>query len=163
MSKNQEIERCFLVKSSDINKVIEGIDGTENISAFLDPIGGAYRRFRQDGNKYIYTEKSAADPNNPIVRKEIQREVSKVEFEKSLINAVEIYKKKRYKIPLKDNLIAELDVYYGAHDGVITVEVEFEDVVSAKSFLLPDWFGKEITGKNVIEILKSAEKSNLKK
>jgi adenylate cyclase len=41
---------------------------------------------------------------------------------------------------------AEVDVYGGALDGLIVVEVEFESENAADSFRPPPWFGRELTG-----------------
>lgn len=43
-------------------------------------------------------------------------------------------------------LVAELDVYAGALDGLLTVEVEFASEADAAGFVAPDWFGRELTG-----------------
>lgn len=53
--------------------------------------------------------------------------------------------KKRYEIPLESGHMAELDVYCGKHEGLKTVEVEFENLDDCCSFVPPAWFGKEIT------------------
>ena len=53
--------------------------------------------------------------------------------------------KKRYYVPLKDNLVAEIDFYEGKLKGLITTEVEFCSEQAATCFVAPDWFGKEVT------------------
>ena len=56
-----------------------------------------------------------------------------------------IITKKRYLIPLNENLKAELDVFEGKFRGLIIVEVEFPDEKTALGFNAPDWFGEEVT------------------
>ncbi len=53
--------------------------------------------------------------------------------------------KKRYYVPLENNLTAEIDFYEGYLSGLITTEVEFLSEESANSFIAPDWFGKDVT------------------
>ena len=41
---------------------------------------------------------------------------------------------------------ADVDVYGGALDGLIVVEVEFTSEAAADAFVQPSWFGRELTG-----------------
>jgi adenylate cyclase len=52
--------------------------------------------------------------------------------------------KRRFYVPL-DGLTAEVDVYGGPLEGLITAEVEFDSVADSEGFDPPPWFGKEIT------------------
>ena len=54
--------------------------------------------------------------------------------------------KARHEIPLGDGLTAELDVYDGAHDGLLTVEIEFPSLEASEAFAPPPWIGREVTG-----------------
>ena len=49
-------------------------------------------------------------------------------------------------IPLGDGLEAELDVYAGVHDGLLTAEIEFSSVEASEAFDPPAWLGREVTG-----------------
>lgn len=53
--------------------------------------------------------------------------------------------KTRYCIPLEGGLTAELDVFGGAHEGLLLAEVEFPSQEEAEKFTPPDWFGQEVT------------------
>jgi CYTH domain-containing protein len=53
--------------------------------------------------------------------------------------------KTRHLVPLGD-LTAEVDVYDGALDGLVTAEVEFPSVEASARFAPPEWFGNEVTG-----------------
>jgi CYTH domain-containing protein len=53
--------------------------------------------------------------------------------------------KRRHRVALDGDDVAELDVYAGALDGLITVEVEFDDEAAADAFEPPAWFGREVT------------------
>lgn len=52
--------------------------------------------------------------------------------------------KDRYKIPIKDGLTVELDVFHGHLEGLIFAEVEFPNMEIAKQFDKPDWLGKDL-------------------
>jgi adenylate cyclase len=52
--------------------------------------------------------------------------------------------KVRHRVPLGQHT-GELDVYQGAHDGLIVAEVEFRDSGAAAAFKPPEWFGSEVT------------------
>ena len=54
--------------------------------------------------------------------------------------------KARHEIPLGNGLTAELDVYDGAHDGLLTVEIEFPSREASEAFAPPPWIGRELTG-----------------
>ena len=53
--------------------------------------------------------------------------------------------KKRYLIPLNEKLTAELDVFEQELSGLLLVEVEFDTVEEANSFVPPAWFGEDVT------------------
>ncbi len=52
--------------------------------------------------------------------------------------------KSRYRAPLGDH-VAEIDVFGGALDGLVMVEVEFVDDDSMAGFVPPAWFGREVS------------------
>ena len=56
--------------------------------------------------------------------------------------------KTRYRVTIDDRLghVAEVDVYSGDLTGLCVVEVEFGSETDASAFVLPDWFGRELTG-----------------
>ena len=53
--------------------------------------------------------------------------------------------KTRYLVPLDDGLTAEVDVYEGELDGLVTAEVEFPDEATALAFEAPEWLGRDVT------------------
>ena len=52
--------------------------------------------------------------------------------------------KTRYDIPLGD-LVVEIDVYSGRHEGLIVAEVEFSDEEAARVFAPPPWLGEDVS------------------
>lgn len=63
-----------------------------------------------------------------------------------LLNKIEnhLIKKDRYKIPIENGLIVELDVFHGNLEGLIFAEVEFPNLEVAENFDKPDWLGKDL-------------------
>ena len=55
--------------------------------------------------------------------------------------------KKYIKIPLNNELMAELDLYNGKLEGLLTVEVEFPNKEELKKFSKPNWFGENLDKK----------------
>ena len=53
--------------------------------------------------------------------------------------------KRRYKIPLEDGHMIELDMFRGEYSGLLLAEVEFASEEDAAAFQKPEWFGEEVT------------------
>ncbi len=135
--KIYEIERKFLVKTlpdlngAECHRISQGYISTNPTI-----------RIRQWDDSYILTVKGGGG----LKRVEYELELSEEQYN-NLSEKVEnnIIIKKRYIIPLCDNLKAELDIYDGYLSGFKNVEVEFDSVEKAVLFNPPEWFGKEIT------------------
>ena len=52
--------------------------------------------------------------------------------------------KTRYAVPLGD-LVVEIDLYHGRHEGLIVAEVEFSEEEEARSFQPPPWLGEDVS------------------
>ena len=57
----------------------------------------------------------------------------------------QIITKTRFLIPLEDGHTAELDIFEGKFAGMLLIEVEFNSIEDANSFVPPKWFGKDVT------------------
>lgn len=51
----------------------------------------------------------------------------------------------RWPVPGSEALTADLDVYDGAHAGLVVAEVEFDDETASRRFTPPVMFGREVT------------------
>ena len=133
-----EIERKFLVSElpSDLSKYQKKEMTQGYIS--VDP----ELRIRSSGSKYIFTFKNSGS----LVREEFESDLTLEQYEnlRQLITGNEIVKT-RYKIPLENELVAELDIYGGRLNGLTTVEVEFASIEQSKLFNPPNWFGDDVT------------------
>ena len=78
-----------------------------------------------------------------LVREETTTQISKEEYEKELAkHAGNIIYKQRFVYDYEDENgmgTLEFDVYAEELTGLIILEVEFEDVATAKDFVLPNW------------------------
>ncbi len=133
-----EIERKFLVASlPDLNSVLF----KELKQAYLS-FESEVRIRSLDDNLFYLAGKSSGD----LARSEIEPQIDSVTFQilTSLVQG-RIISKTRYYVSLNNNLIAELDIYHGELEGLITVETEFKSEREADEFVVPNWYGKEIT------------------
>lgn len=132
-----EIERKYLVKDlPDLTqypskKIAQGYLNTNPVV-----------RIRRSNDDYILTYKG----KGMMVREEYNLPLNEESFY-HLSQKIDgkLIEKTRYLIPLWDNLVAELDVFEGAHEGIVLVEVEFDSIEAANQFVAPDWFGEDVT------------------
>ncbi|MBN2540587.1 MAG: CYTH domain-containing protein [Bacilli bacterium] len=133
-----EIERKFLVQylPEELEKY-QSVEIEQNYISFQPE-----KRIRKLSESYFFTEKSEGS----LAREEHERPISKQEYLRlqESCSFVSLHKT-RYYIPLEDGLIAELDLFHGILEGLMTVEVEFPDVVTANAFQAREWFGTEVT------------------
>jgi len=99
-------------------------------------------RFRQKGARYFETRKFGTG----LVAEEHEREITRDEFERAWPSTEgRRLEKTRTEVELGNGLVAEVDIFAGALAGLRYVEVEFDDVETARAFTPPDWFGREVT------------------
>jgi len=136
-----EIERKFLV-----DRLPDGLPEGEPIDQGYLAIGddGVEVRVRRRGDTTSLTIKSGPG----MIRIEEEFPIDERRFESlwSLTDGRRVTKT-RHLIPLDDDgLTAELDVYSGDHDGLLTAEIEFPSVEASDAFTPPAWLGREVTG-----------------
>ena len=108
--------------------------------------------FTKEGTSFRLRETAHKDDDMTIklgtgsTKPELAYEFPKV-FYKALWNETKgaRLKKTRYEIPY-DKWTIELDIYHGRLEGFYTAEVEFDSEEEADEFILPEWFGREVTG-----------------
>jgi adenylate cyclase len=135
-----EIERKFLV-----DRPPALLDEGERIEQGYLVIGddGVEVRIRRRGADTTLTVKSGPG----MVRTEEELAIDERRFESLWpLTGERRVSKTRHLIPLDSGLTAELDVYAGAHDGLLTVEIEFPSVEASEAFSPPEWLGREVTG-----------------
>lgn len=139
-----EIERKFLVNEENLNQIMNmKIKSEEILQAYLE-IGKIEKRVRKRGNSYFYTVKTIE--KSDLFRGEEEKKITKKEFDELMVLRIgNSVSKRRYEIPIQNDLIAELDIYNEALEGLRIVEVEFPNIEMAKNFIAPEWFGEEVT------------------
>ncbi len=95
---------------------------------------------RKIGGKHKLTIKS----HGTLTRDETERFIPGALF--SLlwpITGSNVVRKTRYLLDYID-LVLEVDVYHGKHEGLITLECEFQSIEQAELFELPGWIDPAI-------------------
>jgi adenylate cyclase len=136
--ENIEIERKFLVKEIPDNlDTYERIDMTQGYLNTSPVV-----RVRKENDDYVLTYKGSG----LLSHSEYNLPLNKEAFEHLLKKCDGIIiSKSRYKIPIENNLTAELDIFKGDLDSLKLVEVEFDSVEEANNFTPPEWFGADVT------------------
>lgn len=133
-----EIERKYLVKALPDN--LESYEQKHIAQGYLctNPV----LRIRRSNDEYFLTYKG----QGLMAREEHEFPITEDVFE-HLLRKVDgsLLSKIRYLIPLDEKHTAELDIFQGAHAPLRLVEVEFESIEDAESFVAPDWFGDDVT------------------
>jgi len=137
-----EIEKTFLVK--EIPKDLFSYNFAKIKQGYLSPSPSPLR-IRQKGNKFELTKKIPLKEGDFSSVNEINIPLTEYEFNKLWPLVEKSLEKTRYIVPIKDNLIAELDVFEKDLEGLSFVEVEFTSQEQMDSFIPPDWFGKDVT------------------
>lgn len=133
-----EIERKFL-----INKLPENIKEypfhiIEQAYLCTNPVV----RVRRQDEDYILTYKGSG----MMAREEYNLPLNKEAYEHLLTKADgAIISKKRYLIPLSEQLTIELDEFYRPMNDLLLAEVEFPSIEEANAFVPPEWFGEDVT------------------
>jgi adenylate cyclase len=134
-----EIERKFLV-----DRRPDGLPEGEPIEQGYLVVGedGVEVRLRRRGATTLLTVKSGPG----MVRTEEEIEIDERRFESlwPLTDGRRVTKV-RHLVPLDAGLTAEVDVYSGAHDGLLTAEIEFPSLEASEAFDPPAWLGREVT------------------
>lgn len=136
-----EIEKKFLVKviPSELDKYTKNEISQAYIST--DPT----IRIRKSDTSYTLTIKGKGS----IFREEFELGISEGQYKNLTLKAeTPFVSKTRYIIPIENNLNAELDIYHLHLEGLYTVEVEFSTISESKTFIPPNWFGKDISDDN---------------
>lgn len=138
----QEIERKFLVKGAYKKYAITK---TKIVQGFLSTVPERTVRVRINDDKGFLTVKGIGNKSGAS-RYEWEKEIS-LEDAKDLMAICEpgVIEKTRYLIKAAEDLIFEVDEFYGENEGLTVAEIELpsEDTEFSK----PEWLGAEVTGK----------------
>ncbi len=136
--KPMEIERKYLIRRLPENlsqyqckKIAQGYICTNPVV-----------RIRKSDDEYYLTYKGKGlmareEYNLPLTQEGYEHLLPKIDGR--------LIEKSRYLIPLDGKLTAELDIFEGDLAPLIIVEVEFDSLDVANSFIPPEWFGEDVT------------------
>ncbi|RWR09489.1 CYTH domain-containing protein [Paenirhodobacter populi] len=136
-----EIERKFLVKTAPPLGKLKAVPVRQG---YLTSAGDTVEiRVRQMGAAWFLTLKSGGT----LTRAEYEVPIDRAQFD-TLWPATEgrRIEKTRHTGRLDSGELFELDLFAGAHAGLMLVEVEFPTTAAAQGFVPPDWFGADVTG-----------------
>ena len=138
-----EIERKYLV--SELPKNLDSYPHTEIEQGYL--CTSPTLRIRRMGDVFILTVKEhLAGTSTAIQNREEEFTMPRSSYERLKGKCDgNLVSKTRYRIPLADGLVAELDLFHGVHEGLRLVEVEFPSVEAADAFIPPSWFGEDVS------------------
>ena len=135
-----EIERKYLIEEKNLPGNLECFPSHLIEQGYLcrNPVV----RIRRQDDDYILTYKS----NGLMAREEYNLPLN-AEAYRHLKEKIDgkLVSKRRYLIPLENELTIELDVFFEPCRWLLLAEVEFPDEESANSFCPPTWFGKDVT------------------
>ncbi len=140
-----EIEQKYRIRSMPD---LSGCEKLEIEQGYLctDPVV----RIRKCNDHYILTYKSRDGVEPSAVAAQINQEVELPLTESSYLHLREKVDgnriaKTRYRIPLPDDHVGELDLFHGKLEGLVFIEVEFAQKADLESFLPPEWFGENVS------------------
>jgi CYTH domain-containing protein len=137
---SDEVERKFRVRSLPLALG----EGTQLRQAYVavDDDGDVEVRVRDQGGAHVLTVKGG----HGLRRTEVEVAIGAGEFDELWALAPDRrIEKIRHRVDVEGG-VAEVDVYGGALDGLVIVEVEFASSDDAEAFTPPPWFGDEVTG-----------------
>jgi adenylate cyclase len=146
-----EIERKFLVRDLDVAALAAAAaDEFEIEQTYLTGNGAESLRVRRTvrsdgGEERTETRKRRISSRT---REEIERALDPDEYRRLVARrdpARRTIRKRRFKVPIGDGLICEVDVFGGDLDGLVLAEVELPAEDAA--FRLPEWLtiAREVT------------------
>jgi adenylate cyclase len=103
---------------------------------------GVEVRVRRIGERTVLTVKQGAGTRR--LEEEIDIPAATFEALWPLTEARRV-EKERFHLD-RDGRRIELDVYAGAHDGLVVAEIEFESDAASEEYHPPKWLGREVTG-----------------
>lgn len=133
-----EIERKYLVEGLPDDLESYPYHDIEQAYLCTTPVV----RIRRQDDDYILTYKSSGmmsheEYNLPLTKEAYEHLKTKADGN--------VITKRRYLLPLTDELTIELDLFSGIFEGMVLAEVEFPTEEAANAFVPPSWFIQDVT------------------
>ena len=141
-----EIERKFLLHELPADLESYPHYDIEQAYVTTNPVIRVRKKTTYSGDnretKYILTVKSSG----LLARQEFELAIDEDAYATLCKKADgNVISKTRYKIPLEQNLILELDIFKGLFDGLVMGEIEFPNEEFAKNYMPPSYVKEEVT------------------
>jgi adenylate cyclase len=134
-----EIERKFVVAGLPENR--RAARGAVLRQGYLVTVPIEVRVRSYDEATYAFTVKG----EGTLTRVEVEVPLTRADFDALWpLTAGRRLEKVRHQVEEGLDTI-EVDVYRGAHEGLVIAEIEFDNVEAAAAFEPPAWFGPEVT------------------
>lgn len=147
-NNSMEIERKWVIDTDVGKEYAKAAYSTCHIVQHyvsLDENGNETRIRSKDGKSFTLTIKGKSSSNG-LIRVEKEFDITADAFAAlSAIADNRTVAKKRYLLKGISKFDIELDVYTGKHSGLTIAEVEFPTEDASKTFIVPAWFGREVT------------------
>ena len=144
-----EIEKKFLVNKEELTTMDLRLYNVADVTqAYIGNTDDKEVRIRYIEDNYHKRSFMTIKSTGNLIRKEIEFQIPINDYRRLIAQKMyegNIINKLRYRIPLYDCLVAELDIYNKELSGLIIVEVEFINEYIANEFKKPSWFGEEVT------------------
>ena len=140
-----EIERKWLIDKNNIPYNLNDYDHLDIEQAYISFKPTVRIRKISNLDEYILTIKSSSKDNG-LSRQEYELNISEQEYN-NLLNKKEgiVLTKTRYRVK-DDGYLLEIDLFHNDYEGLAYMEIEFETVEKAKSYIAPNWVLRELTG-----------------
>lgn len=148
MSIEIELEKTYLAKYLPSN--LDQLAKKEIVDIYIPKDSyNANLRIRKIGNSFSITKKTAVNEHSRSTHKEETIYLTKEEFlALSKISGNIIYKTRYYYKYL--DYLAEIDVFWGKHYGLVLIDFEFKNVHDLKNFITPNFCLADLTEEDAI-------------
>jgi len=146
MGNELEIEKTYLAKflPSDLT-----LCKSKEIMDLYVPKSSVHAklRIRKSGDSYTITKKSLVNESDASTQIEQNIEITKEEFEAFSQIPTNTIRKIRYYYPYK-NKTAEIDVFMDRFEGLVMVDIEFDNREELEECPMPDFCLLEVTNED---------------
>lgn len=138
-SEHIEIERKWLVQELPAHDQ----PGSELRQGYLAVDGDVNVRVRAENNdNFTCTIKAGVGASRTELEFPLTHEQFELAWQSTARRRIH---KTRFRLPLSNDLVAEVDVFHGDLDPLVLVEVEFRSTAAMDMFDPPAWFGADVT------------------
>ena len=140
MEKEIEIEKKYKLKRLPDN--LENYEHMEIEQSYLNK-GGApirLRKFKKEEKIICIFSKKVKEENKELEKVEYNMELTEHLYNEFLkAKEGRTISKTRYKVPITENLIIEIDAFHDFFEGMYIAEIEFLSEEQARNYKVPDW------------------------